>query len=91
VLLGRRRPAALLAGVAAVVAVAEAGRRREGGRAVFGADAALWAPLWLAERSVCSWLAVAARVRGGVPYHGRRLPLAAHLPHELAREPVGVS
>lgn len=85
VLLGLRRPAALAAGMAAVVGLAEAGRRRDGGRAVFPADAALWAPLWLAERAVCSWLAVGARLRGGVPYRGRRLPLAAHSARALAR------
>ncbi len=55
--------------VAAAVLVAEAGRRRAGGAAVFPADSALWTPLWLAERGVCSWLTVASRLlcqgRGG--------------------------
>ena len=65
--------------LAAAVLVAEAGRRRAGGRAVFPADGALWTPLWLAERGVCSWLAVASRVlRGGVEYRGGRLRVAAH-------------
>ena len=86
----RRRPGALLAGVAGVVGLAEVGRRRAGGAAVFPADAALWAPLWLGERAVCSWLAVLARLRGGVPYRDRRLPLAAHTPRQLRRKhPTG--
>lgn len=67
----------LVLGVVAVVALAEAGRRRGGGTAVFPATAALWAPLWLAERGVCAWLAVGARCRGGVRYAGERLPRAA--------------
>jgi hypothetical protein len=77
-LLAVRRPGLLLAGLAAVAGLAEAGRRRAGGRAVFGPDAALWAPLWLAERAVCSWLALGARLRGGVRYGDHRLTLAAH-------------
>jgi hypothetical protein len=73
-----RRPVRLLAGAAAVALLAEAGRRRAGGTRFFPATAALWAPLWLAERSVCVWLAVLARLRGGVRYRGRRVVLAAH-------------
>jgi hypothetical protein len=76
--LARRRPGLLLVGAAATVGLAELGRRRAGGVAVFRPDAALWAPLWVGERAVCGWLAVAARLRGGVPYGGRRLSLAAH-------------
>ena len=79
------RPGALLGGALAAAGLAEVGRRRAGGAAVFPADAALWAPLWLAERAVCSWLAVGARLRGGVPYRDRRLPLAAHSPRRLRR------
>ncbi|MFT7873124.1 hypothetical protein ACHL6L_38025, partial [Amycolatopsis sp. A24] len=47
--------------------------------AVYPADSALWVPLWLAERGVCSWLAVGVRVlRGGVSYRDGRLRVAAH-------------
>ena len=70
---GRRATVALAAGA---VAVAEVGRRR-GGRGPFPATAALWAPLWLAERAVCAWAAVVARARGGVVYRGRRVARAA--------------
>lgn len=70
---GRRAVAAMAAGA---VVVAEIGRRR-GGRDAFPATAALWAPAWLAERAVCSWLAVVALCRGGVRYRGRRVAVAA--------------
>lgn len=71
----RWRRVALLAGTS--VLLAEWGRRRKGGRQVWPATAAWWAPVWLAERAVCVWLAIFARIRGGVKYHGVRLPCAA--------------
>ena len=77
VLVWMRRPARLLAAAVAVVALAECGRRRAGGRLLFPATASLWAPLWLAERAVCVWLAVGARLRGGVRYSDGRLRRAA--------------
>ena len=43
----------------------------------------LWAVPWMIERSVTSWLAVFARLRGGVTYRGTRLPVAAHSMHWL--------
>jgi hypothetical protein len=73
----------------AVVALAEAGRRRHGGRAVFHPTAALWAPAWVAERAVCSWLAVIARARGGVRYSGGRMKLAAHSERRLRPSRLG--
>lgn len=51
------------------VVVAELGRRRAGGTRYFPAHTSLFAPLWLMERAVCSWVAVAQRIgRGGVVY-----------------------
>lgn len=74
-------PLALLA-----VAGAEVGRRRGGGQAVFPPTAALWAPLWLAERAVTSWLAVASQVAiGGIRYRGAVLPRAATPMRQLRR------
>jgi hypothetical protein len=73
-----RRPRLLGAAVVASVVVAEVGRRRGDGAGMFERWAALWAPLWVAERAVCVWLAVIDRCRGGARYGGRRLPLAAH-------------
>ncbi|MEN3362683.1 MAG: hypothetical protein V7637_6665 [Mycobacteriales bacterium] len=74
---GRRRPAAVAAVAGVGVLLAEAGRRRAGGSAVFPGWLSLLAPAWLAERSVCSWLALACRARGGVRYAGGRLRRAA--------------
>lgn len=76
----------LAGGVLAVVATAEVGRRRSGGRRVFPARTAVFAPLWVAERGVCSWLALGNRVaRGGVPYGGGILRRAATPRRELRR------
>ncbi len=73
----RRRPRALaLLGVVAVI-LAERGRRRAGGAAVYPRSSALWAPAWLAERAVTSWVALLLRLRGGVRYAGRRVALPA--------------
>src|SRR5690606_12641068 len=86
---GRRVLAVASAGV---ILMAEIGRRRSGGVSVFPAAASLWAPVWVLERSVCAWWAVAARlVHGGVWYGGRRLRVAAHSRRWLRRtaRPVG--
>ncbi|WP_019182064.1 glycosyltransferase [Microbacterium yannicii] len=77
---------ALLAGAAAVIALAEAGRRRDGGSRVFPATAALWAPLWVAERGVTVWMALLQRARGGVTYRDGRLRRAATSMRRLRRE-----
>ena len=82
----RRRGTRLALATLAVVAVAEVGRRRVGGRAAYPATAALWAPAWVLERGLCSWLAVGSRVlRGGVSYGGGRLRTAAHSTPRLRR------
>jgi hypothetical protein len=72
-----RRYAGLGCGAAVAVALAELGRRRHGATAAFSWRAPLLAPAWVAERSVCSWLALACRLRGGIGYAGQRLPRAA--------------
>ncbi|MEW9550525.1 glycosyltransferase family 2 protein [Nonomuraea sp. NPDC050783] len=82
----RRRPGPPVAGAVLAVALAEAGRRRAGGSRVFPPDTPLFAPVWILERAVCSWLAVAAALRGGVPYAGRRLRVAAHPLRRLRRQ-----
>lgn len=63
---------------ATIALAAELGRRRDGATRVFPPVTSLFAPLWLAERAVCSWLALGARILlGGVPYRGTILRHAA--------------
>jgi hypothetical protein len=69
---------ALGAMIIGVALLAEAGRRRAGGARYFPVRASLCAPAWLAERAVCSWLALGSRaVFGGVRYRGTVLSHAA--------------
>jgi hypothetical protein len=75
-----RRPTAsrnLGSAALALILAAEAGRRRAGGADRFPASSALLAPAWVAERSLCAWLALAARLRGGVRYGEARLSRSA--------------
>jgi hypothetical protein len=86
VLLTRRVHWALAAVAAAAIVLAEFGRRRDGGAAMFPATTSLFAPVWLAERAVTSWLALASRaVRGGIPYRGRMVRRSA-TPLRLLRD-----
>jgi hypothetical protein len=77
--LARRRPRWIGVASAFLVALAECGRRRGGGRHAFPASCSLLAPLWVAERGVCIWLALLQRLRhGGVRYREAVIPVAAH-------------
>ncbi|WP_326914934.1 glycosyltransferase [Sphingopyxis chilensis] len=79
-------PEAVIAAGAASIPIAEFGRRKAGGGRVFLPSSALWTPAWLAERSITSWLALAARtVFGGVRYRATRLKRAATPRGELVR------
>lgn len=79
VVVARRGPVlGPVAGAVGACTVAEVGRWRAHGRDVFPATASLFAPLWVLERGICSWLALANRwLRGGVPYAGNRFQRAA--------------
>jgi hypothetical protein len=82
-----RRPTAirnLAAAALALIVAAEGGRRRAGGAGRFPASSALLAPAWVAERSLCAWLALASRMRGGVRYGDVRLRRSA-TPSRLLR------
>lgn len=82
----RRRWRWVAACAAGAVGLAEVGRRRAGGAAVFPASASFCAPLWLAERGLCAWLAVVSHLRlGGVRYGAGVVPRAATPRRELRR------
>jgi hypothetical protein len=83
--LRRGRPDRLVVGALASIVVAEIGRRKAGGTARFPISGSLLAPAWVAERSLCAWLALAAKLRGGVLYGGRRLPRSATSLRRLRR------
>lgn len=87
--LWRGRSHRLLIGALGSIAVAEAGRRRGGGGTRFPLSGSLLAPAWIAERSICSWLALAAKLRGGVPYGGRRFGHSATPLRRLRRRHSG--
>jgi hypothetical protein len=74
-------------GVAALasVLVAEFGRYRADGRRRFPLSGSILAPVWIAERSLCCWAALAERRAGGVRYGDRRLPHAATSLRRLRR------
>ena len=76
---------------ALIVAMAEIGRRRKGGRTRFPARCSFAAPLWVAERSLTVWAALLARCRGGVLYRGHRVRAAALRPAERHRRIAGVT
>jgi hypothetical protein len=67
--------AALMAATAIIMA--EIGRQKAGGSRVFPLCATFLAPLWVAERAITSWMAIVARVRGGMPYGGVVIARAA--------------
>jgi hypothetical protein len=75
----------LLLGAIASTLIAEIGRRRAGGGTRFPLSGSLLAPAWIAERSLCVWLALAAKLRGGVLYGGRRVRHSATPLRQLRR------
>ncbi len=85
----RHRGKAFLVLAAAPVIIAGIGRRRHNGTTVFPFRAVWCAPLWVLERAVCIWIALAYRLGGGIPYAGTRLKTAAHSEAELKRRHSG--
>ena len=71
----------------ASIALAAAGYARAHGYRYFPLIAVAAAPLWVAERAVCAWLAVYERLRyGGVRYAGRIVKHAASTQRELHKK-----
>jgi hypothetical protein len=84
--LATHRPHWVAALATASIVAAAAGYLRDGGYRYFSLLAVLAAPLWVAERAVCAWLAIYERVRyGGIRYAGRVLRRAASTRKELLR------
>jgi hypothetical protein len=72
------------------IALAEAGRLRGGARRVFPPRTAILAPVWVLERAVTSWCALALRAsRGGVRYSRGTLRVAAN-PERVLRRRLAV-
>jgi hypothetical protein len=84
-LLRRGRGRHLLLGALATIGLAELGRRRANGAERFPLSGALLAPVWVSERSLCAWLALGSKLRGGVRYGDRRLPHSAGSVRRLRR------
>ncbi len=63
--------------IAVASILAEIGRRRGGATRYFSPGVSLLASVWMLERAVTSWIAVVARLAGGIPYAGGRLRQAA--------------
>jgi hypothetical protein len=80
----RRRSTRALAVMVPMV-LAFVGRRRAGGPRQFSAVSVLFGPIWLAERGVCSWIALWRRLRGGCRYHTTTISVAAHSRRTLVR------
>jgi len=87
--LWRGRADRLLGGALGVIVLAEIGRRRAGGATRFPLSGSLLAPAWVAERSLCSWLALAAKLRGGVLYGDGRVRHSATSLRRLRRLHAG--
>lgn len=86
----RTRPGVLLGLACGSIAVAETGRRRDSGRAVFQPASSLFAPVWILERSVCVWAAMGQRLlRGGVRYGDTVIRRAATPLNQLRRHFAG--
>jgi hypothetical protein len=84
-LLRRGKGRQLLLAALATIGLAELGRHRANGAQRFPLSGVLLAPAWVGERSLCAWLALGAKLRGGVPYGGRRLAHSASSMRSLRR------
>jgi len=61
------------------VVFAEIGRRKRNGQQVFALACSFYAPLWILERGICTWLALYQRLlHGGISYNGRIIRVAAN-------------
>ena len=81
-----RRPRRVLLVAVLAIAAAGVGRARNGGRFIFDRLSPLLAPLWVLERAILSWVALARRILGrGCPYAGTVIQRAATPPRLLRK------
>jgi hypothetical protein len=76
--IGTRKKGAVAAYLGATIGLAELGRRRGHGARAFPPRASLYAPAWVLERGISMWLALEAKLTGGVRYGGGRIQKAAN-------------
>lgn len=82
----RAKPGSVAACAGLAVLTANAGRLRHDGAKVFDPFSALFAPVWIVERSILVWVALARRLfGGGCPYAGSVIRRAATSPRALRR------
>ena len=79
----RKSRAATVVAALVPMAVASRGRARGQGGRYFGWGGVLWAPIWVLERGICSWIALWWRLRGGCPYGTSVIRTAAHSRDEI--------
>jgi hypothetical protein len=83
--LRRRHGRRLAVAALAAIGCAELGRRRAGGATRFPFSASLMAPAWIVERAISVWLALGAKLRGGVRYGEGRISHSATSMRRLRR------
>ena len=81
----RKKPYFATGAYVGIAGLAEIGRRRAGGTRFFPASASLMAPGWVLERGICIWMALAARLSGGVRYGDRKIKKAANPTSALSK------
>jgi hypothetical protein len=79
IMLGIYNPWLIALLIAVAVAIAEIGRRKHGSQRVFAASCSFFAPAWLLERGICTWLALFHKlIKGGVGYNRAIITKAAN-------------
>jgi hypothetical protein len=79
ILLAIYKPILIALLIIASIIIAEVGRRKYGGQRVFAISCSFFAPAWLLERGICTWLALFQKlINGGVSYNAATIRKAAN-------------
>lgn len=79
VLLAISSPWLIVLFVLTTIITAEIGRRKYGAQKVIGVICSFYAPAWLLERGICTWIALFSKVlNGGVKYNSAIIKTAAN-------------